>query len=234
MPVLYVDYQGNAAPLSNTYHATASRDLTSHQALLEKTEIDSTYCPQCLSSHDIFTSLSKDTAAAASGYHDAASISSNNMVYAGRCISPQCKLCPVCFVPLTISCRPSVSVGATTQTDPTNSTNHFAVAYQCGYCRYDSGTECGIEVNLATVTNSMPAPSQGELKLCAQQLHHQYRERTSLRGLGSNNDTTATETNNTTPQGRTHTQNTVSSFDALIQGWNHKVNIYEILCLRKL
>lgn len=53
--VLYVDHQGHPAPLTECFHATASRRLSSsvdRSPPSTITEVDSAYCPQCLSAHD--------------------------------------------------------------------------------------------------------------------------------------------------------------------------------------
>jgi len=74
--VLYVDHQGHPAPLSLSYHATASRRLTSsvdRHPPSSITEVDSAYCPQCLSFHDANTA--------------------GNL---GFCPKASCRLCPVC------------------------------------------------------------------------------------------------------------------------------------------
>mmetsp|Transcript_32604 Transcript_32604/g.54614 ORF Transcript_32604/g.54614 Transcript_32604/m.54614 type:complete len:527 (-) Transcript_32604:532-2112(-) len=74
--VLYVDHQGHPAPLALNYHATASRKLASsvdRHPPATITEVDSAYCPQCLSFHDA-------TTAANLGY----------------CPKATCRLCPVC------------------------------------------------------------------------------------------------------------------------------------------
>jgi len=59
--VLYVDYEKHPAPLSRCFHATASRRLSSsveRNPPSTKTEVDSAYCPQCLSFHDAGTAAS--------------------------------------------------------------------------------------------------------------------------------------------------------------------------------
>jgi len=56
-----VDHQAHPAPLSWCYHATASRRLSSsvdRHPPSTKTEVDSAYCPQCLSFHDAATAAS--------------------------------------------------------------------------------------------------------------------------------------------------------------------------------
>eukprot|EP00536_Pseudo-nitzschia_multiseries_P013121 jgi/Psemu1/210666/e_gw1.542.6.1 len=74
--VLYVDHKGHPAPLSLSYHATASRRLTSsvdRHPPSSITEVDSAYCPQCLSFHDANTA--------------------GNL---GFCPKATCRLCPFC------------------------------------------------------------------------------------------------------------------------------------------
>lgn len=76
--VLYVDHQGHPAPLSLCYHATASRRLASavdRQPPSTVTEIDSAYCPQCLT------------------FHDATSAATT---LGGFCNKATCRLCPLC------------------------------------------------------------------------------------------------------------------------------------------
>lgn len=53
--ILYVDHQGHPAPLTECFHATASRRLSSTLQRFPPssvTSIDSAYCPNCLSSQD--------------------------------------------------------------------------------------------------------------------------------------------------------------------------------------
>ena len=53
--VLYVDHEKHPAPLSMCYHATGARRLSStvdRYPPATLTEVDSAYCPQCLSYHD--------------------------------------------------------------------------------------------------------------------------------------------------------------------------------------
>ncbi|KAL7567639.1 hypothetical protein ACA910_000232 [Epithemia clementina (nom. ined.)] len=53
--VLYVDHKGHPAPLSSCYHATGARRLSSSAERYPPstlTEVDSAYCPQCLTAHD--------------------------------------------------------------------------------------------------------------------------------------------------------------------------------------
>lgn len=74
--VLYVDHQGHPAPLSVCYHATASRRLASaveRHPPSTVTEIDSAFCPQCLSFYDAATAASL-----------------------GFCPKASCRNCPMC------------------------------------------------------------------------------------------------------------------------------------------
>jgi len=73
---LYVDHQGHPAPLSECYHAIASRRLSSavhRYPPATVAEVDSAYCPQCLT------------------FHDAASAAR-----LGFCSKATCKRCPIC------------------------------------------------------------------------------------------------------------------------------------------
>ena len=76
--VLYVDHQGHPAPLSECFHATASRRLSSTVDRVHRpstvTQVDSAYCPQCLS------------------FHDAPSATQ-----LGFCPKPTCLTCPLCL-----------------------------------------------------------------------------------------------------------------------------------------
>ena len=77
--VLYVDHQGHPSPLSLCYHATASRRLSSSvdrpPLPSSITEVDSAYCPQCLS------------------FQDANTAATANL---GVCSKATCRLCPLC------------------------------------------------------------------------------------------------------------------------------------------
>jgi dynactin 4 len=75
--VLYVDHRGHPAPLMECFHATASRRLSStvyRYPVATSQEVDSAYCPQCLTFHDAST-------AAELGY----------------CSKPACRRCPLCL-----------------------------------------------------------------------------------------------------------------------------------------
>jgi dynactin 4 len=86
--VLYVDHQGHPAPITECFHATASRLLSStvedRFPPSTLTKVDSAYCPQCLS------------------FHDAASAAR-----LGFCPKSTCQRCPIC-----VSVIVSVTVAA--------------------------------------------------------------------------------------------------------------------------
>ena len=87
--VLYVDHQGHPAPLSLSYHAMASRRLTSsvdRHPPSSITEIDSAYCPQCLSFYDANTA--------------------GNL---GYCPNPTCRLCPTCWAVASVAVDNSIA-----------------------------------------------------------------------------------------------------------------------------
>jgi hypothetical protein len=74
--ILFVDHQGHVAPMGRCYHATASRRLSSsieRHPPSTQPEIDSAYCPQCLSFHDV--------------------ASASNL---GYCPKTTCQQCPQC------------------------------------------------------------------------------------------------------------------------------------------
>lgn len=106
--VLYVDHQGHPAPLSLSYHATASRRLASsvnRHPPSSLTEVDSAYCPQCLSFHDATTA--------------------SNL---GYCPKPSCRLCPLCR---------SVAAVVVEKVDEDRSTSAECF-YKCGRCDWNS------------------------------------------------------------------------------------------------
>ena len=103
--VLYLDHEGNANPLSTTFLPTAARHLSSSSFPLDfgnntdgsmncsrrkekyscsssaTTEVEATYCPQCLAFYD----------------------PSSAAQYQGVCPRAQCRLCPVCVNPLSMN-----------------------------------------------------------------------------------------------------------------------------------
>lgn len=122
--VLYVDHQGHPAPLTECFHATAARHLSStledRYPPSSVAEVDSAYCPQCLS------------------FHDAASAA--RMGFCPKVVT--CSRCPRCVVAVA-----PVTVGREDDADGTNKGNLLCY-YQCGRCDWTS-KECNLTVPLA-------------------------------------------------------------------------------------
>jgi len=106
--VLYVDHQGHPAPLSECFHATASRRLSSTVDRQHRpstvTLVDSAYCPQCLSFHDA-------SSAAQLGY----------------CPKPTCVQCPLC-----------TSVVTCLKLLDEHNNHQPVFVYSCGRCSWNS------------------------------------------------------------------------------------------------
>ena len=121
--VLYIDHAKHLTPLTLCYHATASRHLTSGRSDVippsTTAEIDSAYCPRCLT------------------FCDAASASLGVCNKAGG--GGSCKDCPVCFSPV------SVSIDKNT-VDADGANGQLICSYLCGYCKWSS-RECGVSSN---------------------------------------------------------------------------------------
>lgn len=85
--VLYIDHSGHPAPLTLCYHATSSRVLSS--SIDDRgnpstvTEVDSAYCPSCLSFYDATTASSADVR--------------------GYCPKATCRSCPSCRANLVVN-----------------------------------------------------------------------------------------------------------------------------------
>lgn len=85
--VLYIDHSGHPAPLTLCYHATSSRVLSS--SIDDRgnpstiTEVDSAYCPSCLSFYDATTASSADVR--------------------GYCPKATCRSCPSCQANLVVN-----------------------------------------------------------------------------------------------------------------------------------
>ena len=106
--VLYYDHAGHLAPLSQCFHATASRCLSSLSGKHPPTTttlVDSAYCPQCLLFHD---------AATAASY-------------------PFCTTCHKC--PL---CQSVASVAMEHANASTDANTNTTVLFKCGYCSWTS------------------------------------------------------------------------------------------------
>jgi len=132
--VLYVDHAGHPSPLSECYHATASRRLASSCGgaaarfpASAAEEVDSAYCPHCLSSHDP---------------HSGARLR--------FCPKPTCRRCPVCQSVAVISTgtattAPSTATTTTTDDDDANlkKSDDVRCYYRCGTCTWNS-FECDL------------------------------------------------------------------------------------------
>ncbi|KAL3777637.1 hypothetical protein ACHAWO_012526 [Cyclotella atomus] len=122
--ILYADHENHLTPLTLAYHATASRHVTSGRTDVippsMSTEVDSVYCPRCLTYCDVASALS--------GFCQLDLESGSSAI--------SCKDCPVCFSPL------AVSIDA----DDNSHEKHLICRYLCGYCKWSS-SECGITSN---------------------------------------------------------------------------------------
>jgi hypothetical protein len=125
--VLYVDHAGHPSPLSECYHATASRRLASsvhrYPASTTYAELESAYCPHCLACHD----------------GPAASRSPH-------CSRPTCQVCPVCLS------ATSIVTGRQEKTQESGNVEvddeeapPLLVHYKCGNCEWTS-LECDLFV----------------------------------------------------------------------------------------
>lgn len=118
--VLYIDHARHLSPLTLTYHATASRQLTSGRSDIippsTSVEVETAYCPRCLT------------------FCDAASASTS----LGVCQKDTggCKDCPLCFSPV------SISIDKQSPNDNT----HLICHYICGHCSWSS-QDCGVTVS---------------------------------------------------------------------------------------
>ena len=118
--VLYIDHARHLSPITLTYHATASRHLTSGRSDIippsTSVEVETAYCPRCLA------------------FCDAASASTS----LGVCQkdSGGCKDCPICLSPISIS----IDQHPSTET-------HLICQYICGHCSWSSHSACGVSVN---------------------------------------------------------------------------------------
>jgi hypothetical protein len=129
--VMYVDHAGHPAPLSECYHATASRRLASsvhrYPASTTYAELESAYCPHCLACHD----------------GPAASRSPH-------CSRPTCQVCPVCLSATSIvtgrqeKTQESKESG-NNKVDDAEEDPPLLVHYRCGNCEWTS-LECDLFV----------------------------------------------------------------------------------------
>lgn len=111
--VLFVDHSGHPAPLTMCYHATSSRILSSsiddRGNPSTSTEVDSAYCPSCLSFYDQATAASADGAR-------------------GYCPRATCRSCPLCLAAL------AIAVGPVREAEGDGDVCY----YSCGHCRWTS------------------------------------------------------------------------------------------------
>ena len=118
--VLYIDHARHLTPLTLTYHATASRQLTSGRSDVippsTSVEVETAYCPRCLT------------------FCDAGSASTT----LGVCQKDTggCKDCPLCFSPVTVSIDKESGAFAETS---------LFCHYLCGHCLWSS-QHCGVSV----------------------------------------------------------------------------------------
>mmetsp|Transcript_11028 Transcript_11028/g.23204 ORF Transcript_11028/g.23204 Transcript_11028/m.23204 type:complete len:572 (-) Transcript_11028:204-1919(-) len=131
--VVYVDHARHLTPLTLTYHATASRHLTTGRTDVvppsTSVEVDSVYCPRCFSYCTAPpTSLGVCEKSTGGGL-------------GGGCGSAtSCKDCPICFCPV------SVSIDAAPVSAEAGDDKQLLCHYLCGYCGWSS-QECGVTSN---------------------------------------------------------------------------------------
>lgn len=163
--VLYVDHQGHPAPLTECFHATASRRLSS--SIPDRfppstiTEVDSAYCPHCLSFQDVASAV--------------------RQLY---CIKPACQRCPICTTVLTVV--PQVEANTATAKSSSTSTSgdnadsnppFYVCCYQCGNCQWTS-KECHLTAPLEVVDGEMIGKL--ELARAAEELGTTLNQRRTL------------------------------------------------------
>lgn len=149
--VLYVDHQGHPAPITECFHATASRRLSStvyRYPAASLQEVDSGYCPQCLTFHDA-------TTAADLGY------CSNK--------TATCQKCPLC---LSVSSVHNDDV-ITTSDATTGKTECF---YKCGMCDWTS-KECNLTAAVPVPAAAEEQLSRLELAKAAEDMGTALAER---------------------------------------------------------
>jgi hypothetical protein len=156
--VLYVDHQGHPAPLDESYHATASRRLSS--AIINRgypstvNNVDSAYCPQCLT---VYTELGPGAI--------------NNTGGGYFCSKPACKLCPFC---LSVASIQFVNNNINSNNDDNNNNNnetsneHFVV-YGCGNCGWSSD-HCNLQVPVASTSSDEQMIGRVELTRAVDEL----------------------------------------------------------------
>lgn len=140
--VLYVDHQGHPAPLDESYHATASRRLSS--SIINRgypstiNHVDSAYCPQCLTVYTELGSGGSSTIANSSSTSTGLSSSSSSNAGGYYCTKPGCKLCPICLSVLSIHLMKNDDVGAAKDKHDKDNNASLWILYGCGNCGWSS------------------------------------------------------------------------------------------------
>lgn len=131
--VVYVDHAGHLTPLTLTYHATASRHLTTGRTDVvppsTSVEVDAVYCPRCFS-----YCASPPTSLGICDKNDARGLGG------GGGSATSCKDCPICFCPV------SVSIDVAPASPEEGVKKQLLCHYLCGYCGWSS-QECGVTCN---------------------------------------------------------------------------------------
>jgi dynactin-4 len=147
--VLYVDWVGHPAPLSECYLATASRRVSSsvdRHVPSTVTSVESAYCVHCLA------------------YQNAA--------FVGRspfCPKPTCLRCPLCLSPANVT---AVSSSAPNE-------NSSACVYRCGGCDWSSqecGLIMPVQIDAAD-NDGTAVIDRLELARSAEELFTEYKKR---------------------------------------------------------
>lgn len=148
--ILYMDHAYHLTPLTLSYHATASRHLTSGRSDIippsTVVEVDSAYCPRSLT------------------FCDVASAQANALLYGGG-DGWMYKDCPVCFSPVSISVDENTTATTTTPATAAMTTVmddcRLVCHYLCGHCKWSS-RECGITSNADKLLQYLTAENDND------------------------------------------------------------------------
>jgi len=189
--VLYFTNTDDPVPLSHAFHATASRTLSTSlptEIASQTTDVDSAYCPQCLTSWDVSTAFS----AAKGRCCKPLSSSSEEQKQGVGCVS-----CPECSGILVVSvvtndCWKSLSSdglsGGDGDGDGEGDGNGLqfshVVVYKCGYCHWDS-SECNLfqtfDIKLQDEAgNATSTSGDDKMKIASIQLQQKLSERLEM------------------------------------------------------
>lgn len=175
--VLYFTNTNDPVPLTHAFHATASRTLsTSLPTAFPSTssDVDSAYCPQCLTSWDVSTAFS------ASKGRCCKPISSSQEQGVGCVSCPECSGILVVSV-ITKACWKSLDSDGISRCDDAEY-SHICV-YKCGYCHWDS-SECNLFQTFDINFQDEPGnASSGDEKMTSAsiQLQHKLSERLEMK-----------------------------------------------------